>query len=35
MKSTDKLASIGAVIGKAMGNLESGTGTIPAMVSLK
>lgn len=32
MKATDKVAAIGAIIGKALGNLASGTGTIPVMV---
>jgi hypothetical protein len=35
MKATDKLDAIGAVIGKAMGDLPSGTGTIPVLVTLK
>jgi hypothetical protein len=35
MKVTDKTQAIGAVIGKALGNLESGTGVIPVMVTLK
>lgn len=35
MKSTDKVSSIGAVIGKALGPLDSGTGTIPVLVTLK
>ena len=35
MKVTDKLAAMGAVIGKALGNLESGTGTIPILVMPK
>jgi hypothetical protein len=35
MKVTDKTAAIGAVIGKALGNLESGTGTVPVLVTLK
>ena len=35
MKVTDKTAAIGAVIGKALGSLESGTGTVPVMVTLK
>ena len=33
MKVTDKVAAIGAIIGKALGNLESGTGTIPIFVT--
>ena len=35
MKVTDKVAALGAVIGKATGDLESGTGTVPVMVTLK
>jgi|GEM_PF-896539 len=35
MKATDKSQTSGAVIGKALGNLASGTGTIPVMVTLK
>ena len=35
MKASDKLDAVGAVIGKAMGELSSGTGTIPVMVTLK
>jgi hypothetical protein len=35
MKATDKLQSVGAVIGKAVGSLDSGTGTIAVFVSLK
>jgi hypothetical protein len=35
MKVTDKSQAFGASIGKALGNLESGTGTIPVMVTLK
>ncbi len=31
----DKLAAFGAVIGKAMGNLGSGSGTIAVLVTLK
>jgi hypothetical protein len=35
MKVTDRVAGIGATIGKALGNLETGTGTIPVMVMPK
>jgi len=35
MKVTDKVAAIGAIIGKALGNLEQGTGTIPVMITAK
>jgi hypothetical protein len=35
MKVTDKVAAIGAIIGKALGDLEQGTGTIPIMVMPK
>jgi hypothetical protein len=35
MKVTDKVAAIGAIIGKALGNLDSGTGTIPVLVMPK
>jgi hypothetical protein len=35
MKATDKLASIGAILGKAMGNLDSGIGYIPVLITLK
>lgn len=35
MKATDKMQAFGATLGKAMGNLESGTGTIPVMLTLK
>ena len=35
MKATDKVAAIGAIIGKALGNLDSGTGTIPILVMPK
>lgn len=35
MKATDKVQSIGASIGKALGDLDSGTGTIPVLVTLK
>jgi len=35
MKATDKLRMIGAVVGKAFGNLESGEGVIEVLVTLK
>jgi len=35
MKATDKMQAFGATLGKAMGSLESGTGTIPVMLTLK
>lgn len=35
MVVTDKVAALGAVIGKALGNLDSGTGLVPLMVTLK
>lgn len=35
MKVTDKAQSGGAVIGKALGSLDRGTGTVPVMVTLK
>ena len=35
MKATDKTQTSGAVIGKALGNLETGTGLVPVMVTLK
>jgi hypothetical protein len=35
MKVTDKVAAIGAIIGKALGGLDSGTGTIPVLVMPK
>lgn len=35
MKATDKAQANGAVIGKALGSLDSGTGTVPVMVILK
>lgn len=35
MKVTDKNAATGAIIGKALGSLDSGSGTIPVMVTLK
>jgi hypothetical protein len=34
-KVTDKVAAIGAIIGKALGDLTGGTGTIPVMVMQK
>ena len=35
MKVTDKAEATGAIIGKALGDLASGTGTVPVMVTLK
>jgi hypothetical protein len=35
MKVTNKMDAFGAVIGKAMGDLESGTGEIPVLITLK
>lgn len=35
MKVQDKVAASGAVIGKALGNLATGTGAIPVLVTLK
>jgi hypothetical protein len=35
MKGTDRTRLIGAIVGKAMGNLESGTGVIEVLVSLQ
>ena len=35
MKASDKGQAQGATLGKALGDLESGTGTIPVMVTLK
>jgi hypothetical protein len=35
MKATDRTQTSGAVIGKALGNLETGTGLVPVMVTLK
>jgi hypothetical protein len=35
MKVGDKVAAIGSIIGKALGSLEAGTGTIPVMVMPK
>lgn len=35
MKVIDKVAAIGAIIGKAVGDLQSGTGTIPILVMPK
>jgi hypothetical protein len=32
MKVTDRAAAFGAVIGKSLGTLDSGTGTIPILV---
>jgi hypothetical protein len=35
MKATDKAQASGAVLGKALGDLDSGTGMVPVMVTLK
>ena len=35
MKVTDKVSAIGAIVGKALGNVETGTGLIPVTVTLK
>jgi hypothetical protein len=35
MKATDRAQANGAIIGKALGNLDSGTGVVPVMVTLK
>jgi hypothetical protein len=35
MKGTDRERMLGAVIGKAMGNLDSGTGVIEVLVTLQ
>ena len=35
MKATDKTQTSGSVIGKALGSLETGTGLVPVMVTLK
>jgi hypothetical protein len=35
MKGTDRSLLTGAIVGKALGNLDSGTGTIEVLVSLK
>lgn len=35
MKVTDKAQAYGAVIGKALGNVETGTGLVPVLVTLK
>ena len=35
MKATDRAQASGATIGKALGNLETGTGSIPVIVTLK
>jgi hypothetical protein len=35
MKATDKVQAFGATLGKAMGELESGTGRIAVMLTLK
>jgi hypothetical protein len=35
MKATDPARAFGAVIGKALGSLESGRGLIPILVALQ
>lgn len=35
MKGTDRYRMLGAVVGKAMGTLDAGTGTIEVLVSLQ
>ncbi len=35
IKGNDRVLASGATIGKALGALDSGTGTIPVMVTLK
>jgi hypothetical protein len=35
MKATDRSQAFGATIGKALGNLETGTGLLPVLVTLK
>jgi hypothetical protein len=35
MKAARRSASVGAVIGKALADLDSGTGTIPILVTLR
>jgi hypothetical protein len=35
MKADDSKIKFGSVIGKALGDLDSGTGLIPVMVTLK
>jgi hypothetical protein len=35
MKATDSARAANAVIGKALGGLETGTGVVPVMVTLK
>ena len=35
MKADDAKIKFGSVIGKALGNLETGTGLMPVMVTLK
>jgi hypothetical protein len=35
MKATDRSQAFGATIGKALGALETGTGLVPVMVTLK
>jgi hypothetical protein len=35
MKGTDRSKMLGAVVGKALGNLDSGTGMIEVLVTLQ
>jgi hypothetical protein len=35
MKGTDRSKMLGAVVGKALGNLDSGTGVIEVLVTLQ
>ncbi len=35
MKATDRVQAIGDIIGKALGNLDTGTGTLPVIVTLQ
>ncbi len=35
MKAIDRAQAVGAIIGKALGNLETGTGTMPVIVTLQ
>jgi hypothetical protein len=35
MKAKNKVQAIGAIIGKALGDLENGTGVLPIMVTLQ
>ncbi len=35
MKATDRAQAVGAIIGKALGSLDTGTGTLPVIVTLQ